>query len=308
MVFRWARPAVPERPCSVVGVGEILWDLLPDGPRLGGAPFNAIAHLGRFGCRTAFVSAVGRDDLGQRAVAEATRLGVGTALIGVNEQPTGVVRVELDQEGVPTYQIVSPAAYEMREPLPPDRAIERGVDLVVFGTLAQRFKGVRAATEQIVHANQGAARLYDVNLRPGCWDRPLVERLLELATVVKLNEDEQATLTVVLGLPGSTIERFARTACARYELRGVCVTRGADGAALFLDDVYGEAPAPRVDVVDTVGAGDAFAAGLGYGLIRSWAVPEILSVATRLGAFVASRPGALPEWDSAGIGIADTHA
>lgn len=295
---------MPDRTCSVVGVGEILWDLLPDGPRLGGAPFNATVHLGRFGCRAAFVSAVGRDELGQRAMSEATRLGVGTALIEVNDQPTGVVRVELDQEGIPTYEIVSPAAYETREPLPPDRAVEGGVDLVVFGTLAQRFEGVRAVTQQIVHANERAARLYDVNLRPGSWDPPLVERLLEFATVVKLNEDEQATLAVALGLPGSTIERFARAACARYELRGVCVTRGATGAALLLDDDYQEAPAPQVEVVDTVGAGDAFAAGLGYGLIRSWNASRILSVATRLGAFVASRPGALPEWDPAAIGIA----
>jgi fructokinase len=299
---------VPERACSVVGVGEILWDLLPDGPRLGGAPFNAIAHLGRFGCRTAFVSAVGRDELGQRAMAEATRLGVSTALIEVNELPTGVVRVDLDQEGVPTYQIVSPAAYEARAPLPPDLAVEGGVDLVVFGTLAQRFEGVRAATEQIVHASPGAARLYDVNLRPGCWDPPLLERLLGLATVVKLNEDEQATLAVTLGLPTSSIERFARAACGRFELRGVCVTRGAAGAALLLDDGYRDAPAPQVDVVDTVGAGDAFAAALGYGLIRSWTASEILSVATRLGAFVAARPGALPDWEPATIGIAEKRA
>jgi fructokinase len=228
---------------------------------------------------------------------------VSTALIEVNNTPTGVVRVELDAEGVPDYKIVSPAAYEARESLPPDQAIEGGVDLVVFGTLAQRFEGVRAATQQIVHANRGAARLYDVNLRPGCWNPPLVERLLELATVVKLNEDEQATLAVTLGLPDSPIERFARAACARYELRGVCVTRGAAGATLLLDGEYQEAPAPQVDVVDTVGAGDAFAAAFGYGLIRSWTASEILPVATRLGAFVASRPGALPEWEPAEIGI-----
>ena len=189
--------------------------------------------------------------------------------------------------------------------MPPDFSIEGGVDLVVFGTLAQRFKGVSSATQQIIHAYQGAARLYDVNLRPGCWDPPLVERLLELATVVKLNEDELTTLAGALGLPDSPIERFARTVCARFDLRGVCVTRGAAGATLLLDDVYREAPARHVDVVDTVGAGDAFAAGLGHGLIRSWTVPEILSVASRLGAFVASHVGALPAWDPAGIGIAE---
>jgi fructokinase len=298
---------MPDRRCSVVGIGEILWDMLPDGPRLGGAPFNATVHLRRFGCDATYVGAVGRDELGRRAIEEASRLGVDTSLIDVNEHPTGVVRVQLDPQGVPEYEIVSPAAYEAREPLRPNLAIDDAFDLVVFGTLAQRFDGVRAATRQIVDAGRGAARLYDVNLRPGCWDPPLVEQLLGLATVVKLNEDEQAVLAPALGLPDSPIERFARTACARYDLRAVCVTRGPSGAALLLDGLYREAPAPHVDVVDTVGAGDAFAAGLGYGLIRSWTVSEILSVATRLGAFVASRPGAVPEWEPAEIGIAEVR-
>jgi fructokinase len=279
--------------------------MLPGGPRLGGAPFNVIVHLRRFGCEATYVSAVGRDDLGDRAIAEATRLGVSATHIGVNAHPTGIVRVELDVQGVPEYEIVSPAAYQALEPSPADPVIDRGVDLVVFGTLAQRFTGVRSVTQRIFDAHRQAPRLYDVNLRPGCWDLPLVERLLGDATVVKLNQDEQATLAVALGLPASPIERFARAACERYGLRAVCVTRGAFGAALLLDDVYREAPAPRVDVVDTVGAGDAFAAGLGYGLIRSWTVSEILSVATHLGAFVASRPGATPDWDPVEIGIGE---
>jgi fructokinase len=295
---------MPDRTSSVVGIGELLWDLLPDGPRLGGAPFNVVAHLARFGCRTSYVSAVGRDELGERALTEVARLGVATSLVQLSEVPTGVVRVELDARGVPTYEIGSPAAYETLD-LPDrlDPAVAGGADLIVLGTLAQRFAGVRAATRRIVDANPGAVRLYDVNLRSGCWDAGLVERILEQATVAKLNEDEQATLSAALGLPASPTERFARTACDRFRLRGVCVTRGAAGAALLLDDVYREAPAPHVEVVDTVGAGDAFSAGLGYGLIHTWTVSEILSVATRLGAFVASRAGAIPDWDPVGIGI-----
>jgi fructokinase len=299
---------MPDRACSVVGVGELLWDLLPDGPRLGGAPFNVVAHLGRFGCRTAYVTAVGRDELGRRATAEAARLGVATTLIQVNELPTGIVRVRLDADGSAEYEIATPAAYQaVVPPDRPDQALRDGVDLIVFGTLAQRFPGVRSATQQIIDEGSDALRLYDVNLRPGCWDPQLVERLFVLASVVKLNADEQATLAVELGLPTSPIERFSRAACDRYDLRGVCVTRGPSGAALLLDDVYREAPAHRVDVVDTVGAGDAFAAGLGYGLIQSWTVSEMLSVATRLGAFVASRPGAIPDWDPAEIGTYETR-
>jgi fructokinase len=294
----------PAPACSVVGIGELLWDLLPDGPRLGGAPFNVIVHLGRFGCRTAMISAVGRDELGRRAIEEATRFGGATSLIEVNDRPTGVARVELVSRGVPEYDILSPAAYEAFGASPHDLAIAGEPDLVVFGTLAQRFEGVRAATQEITDGAPDAVRLYDVNLRPGCWDPPLVERLLALATVVKLNEDEAATIAFALGLPASPIERFANAACDRYDLRGVCVTRGAAGAALLLDGAYRQRAAPPVDVVDTVGAGDAFAAGLAFGLIRSWAGSEILSVATRLGALVASRRGAIPDWDPTEIGTA----
>jgi fructokinase len=295
---------MPDRPCSIVGIGELLWDLLPDGPRLGGAPFNAIAHLARLGCRTSYVSAVGRDELGRRALAEAAALGVETGLVATSNLPTGVVRVELDSKGIPAYEIVSPAAYESIElPAGFHPTIAGGVDLIVIGTLAQRFAAVRATTRRILAANPGAERLYDVNLRAGCWDASLVRQLLEDATVAKLNEDEQATLAVALGLPAAPIERFARTACERYGLRGICVTRGASGAALLLDGVLSEAPAPRVVVADTVGAGDAFAAALGYGVLRGWTVTEILSVATRLGALVASRPGAIPPWDPADLGL-----
>jgi fructokinase len=182
-------------------------------------------------------------------------------------------------------------------------------DVVVFGTLAQRFAGTREATRQVVEAADGAVRLYDVNLRRGCWDPPLLRELVELATIVKLSDEEQATLAAALDLPGSSIEPFARAIAARYGLRGVCVTRGPAGAGLLLDDVYLEAAAPRIDVVDTVGAGDAFAAGLAYGVIHGRPVPEILELALRLGALVASRAGAIPAWSLAELGSLDpaTH-
>jgi fructokinase len=291
--------------CSIIGVGELLWDLLPDGPRLGGAPFNATAHLRRFGCEAAYVSAVGRDELGERAIEAVRELRVSDSLIETNERPTGVVRVALDNRGGPEFEIVSPAAYEALEPWPTMPSIGPEIDLIVFGTLAQRFPGVRARTQQVVGAAPAASRLYDVNLRVRCWDPPLVADLLELATVVKLNEEELATLGEALDLPVTSIERFARTASERFGLRALCVTRGGAGAALLLDGGYLEAPAPRVDVVDTVGAGDAFTAALAFGLVRSWGASEILRVANELGALVASRRGAIPDWDPSEIGITE---
>jgi fructokinase len=293
---------MPGHVSRAIGIGELVWDLLPSGPRLGGAPFNTIAHLARFGWGTEYVTAVGRDRLGEAALEELRRIGVSTSLVQVSDRPTGIVRVDVDAAGMPAYEIVSPAAYEALVPLAGD-ALELAsrVDVVVFGTLAQRFPGSREATRRIVERSGRAVRLYDVNLRPGCWDATLVDDLVKVSTVVKLNDLERAALD----LPGEPIEQFARAMVARYRPRGVCVTRGAAGAALLLDDVYGEAPAPRVHVVDTVGAGDAFSAALVHGLIEDRPVSEILEVATRLAALVSSRAGAIPAWTLGELGIAD---
>jgi fructokinase len=290
-----------------IGIGELLWDLLPAGPRLGGAPFNVIAHLARFGVRTAYVSAVGRDERGREALDELGRLGVETTSVELNDLPTGTALVRLDPAGVPEFEIVSPAAYEAITP-PTGRGSVLGggsTELLVYGTLALRFKGPRATLRQLAHEAPTAERLYDVNLRPGCWEPTLVEDLLSSATVVKLNDDEQRVLALELGLPSSSFEAFGRAMCRRYELRGVCVTRGPRGAALLLDETYAEVLAPAVHVVDTVGAGDAFAAGLGFGLLEGWNVEATLTSAARLGSFVASRVGAIPPWTLADIGLAD---
>jgi fructokinase len=294
---------------SALGIGELLWDLLPGGERLGGAPFNVVAHLRRFGWNCTYTSAVGRDRLGRRALREAAQLGVDTSLIAVADPPTGVVRVRLDAGGTPEYEIVSPAAYETVAPAP-GRVVAAGgrVDLLVFGTLAQRFPCVLAATRLLAAEAPAAVRLYDVNLRSGCWSPALVDDLLRLATIVKLNEQEETALAEALVIEDPSAEGFARAMARRYRLRGVCVTRGPDGASLLLDGVYAEARSPTVQVVDTVGAGDAFAAALGAGVVEGWSVAQILVVATRLGALVASRAGAIPGWEPSEIGLPASRA
>jgi fructokinase len=289
--------AVPA--ARAVGIGELLWDLLPFGPRLGGAPFNLIAHLTKFGVATAYLSAVGRDDLGRRALAGIAELGVSAALVEVNDVPTGTVRVTIDVDGTPAYEIVSPAAYEMGgSNVPRARTIAADADLIVFGTLAMRFSAPRAALDDLIVAAPAAERLYDVNLRRDCWTIELVEDLLRSATVVKLNEEERNILASELALPAGSVESFASDLKARYALRAVCVTRGPDGACLLLDSEYAERAAPRIQVADTVGAGDAFAAALAVGLIEQWGVADTLSVAVEYGSFVATREGAIPSWRS----------
>jgi fructokinase len=298
----WAVEGAPGP--RAIGIGELLWDLLPSGPRLGGAPFNVTAHLQRLGFDAAFVTAVGHDALGYRARDEVARLGVETMLLQVNDLPTGVVDVRLDGDGNADYLIVSPAAYEAIEPLA-DAAIEAigRVDVLVFGTLAQRFPGTSAATRQLADAQPAAERIYDVNLRAGCWTIGLVSALLRLATVVKLNDTEAAILARELRLPDESPESFARATADRFDVRGVCVTRGAGGAAMLLDGRYAEIAGVAVEVADTVGAGDAFTAGLAAGLVDSWPLDRVLGLANRLGAFVASRDGAIPDWHPADLGL-----
>ena len=292
-------PVAPGGGRRVLGVGELLWDLLPTGPRLGGAPFNVVAHLHRLGFDAAYLTAVGSDELGTRARAEVERLGVDASLIQPADLPTGIVRVALDAAGVPAYEIVSPAAYEAVE-FPRWHDADR-FEVLVFGTLAQRFPNVHAATDRLAASAPDAIRLYDVNLRHGCWNPDLVRSLAEIATVVKMNQEEAATLAREFDLPDAG-EPFARALAAQHRLRGVCVTRGADGAALLLDGAFSEAAAAPVVVADTVGAGDAFAACLAAGIAAGWPIDSILDVAGRLAALVASREGAIPDWELSELG------
>jgi fructokinase len=285
-----------------IGVGELLWDLLPTGPRLGGAPFNVIAHLGRLGCDTGYFTAVGVDELGTRALDEVRRLHVGASFIQIVSASTGVARVRLDAHGVPEYDIVSPAAYEALSAVESTNAVG-AFDILVFGTLAQRSEGTFLTTRWLAEAQPTAVRLYDVNLRPGCWNVSLVEQLLGLATVVKMNEEEASILAEALSLDPDCTMAWGRSMSARFGLEAVCVTRGPRGAALFCDGTYREAAAVPVHLVDTVGAGDAFAAGLAFGIAVGWTAEQVLDLGTRLASLVASRPGAIPDWDPSDLGM-----
>jgi fructokinase len=287
----------------VLGIGELLWDLFPDGPRLGGAPFNVTANLARLGHDAAFVTAVGDDELGRAALAAVDALGVEATFISVAlDLPTGTVAVSPDTTEGPTFLIGSPAAYESMGD--GDALVARVAswrpEALVFGTLAQRFPGARTLTGRIATGIAPRHRLYDVNLRDGTWTERLVLDLLGLATIVKANHDEGHVLAGLLrcdptpaGLGEALEERFGTEA--------VCITRGASGAALWADGEVTDVDGIRVAVVDTVGAGDAFAAGLLHGLLVGQAPADALGFANRLGAIVASRPGALPPWTAGEI-------
>ena len=283
----------------VIGIGEILWDELPGGRAIGGAPFNVVANLARLGHETAYVTAVGRDTMGTGAVAEIRGHHVDASLVQVVDgTPTGIARVLLGAAGNPEFEIVRPAAYQE---LRLDDAAVRQITAqrpgaLVFGTLAQIPRHIRDGTRRLAAGLPGAVRLYDVNLRDGWWSPEVVAELAALATVVKLTDEEARQLEPALGVPWGGAEAYCRALAERLGLRGVAVSAGADGASVWLDGEFASGPPPAVTVADSVGAGDAFAAGLLDAVSRGMPAAQALRRANALGALVVSRSGALPDW------------
>ena len=283
----------------IVSIGEILWDVFGETELLGGAPFNFAAHARRLGHEVLFLSAVGDDPRGRRALAAAGELGLSTKFVrAVADQPTGFVSVRLDPAGQPEFTIHRPAAYDCLEVGEDDlrQLAEFHPGFVYFGTLHQMDPRVRSATQRVLAAVPGARRFYDINLRANSYTPALVRELLRQANVVKLNASEVASVEGFLGWPRAGFEEFCRGASKQFGWDAVCVTRGEQGCAILLDGVYAEVEGYPVQVADTVGSGDAFAAAFLHGLGQGWPAAGIGDFANRLGALVASRPGAIPEW------------
>lgn len=277
---------------EVLCVGEVLWDALPSGLFLGGAPFNVAGHLHSLGVPVGMISRVGRDRLGTEARRRLERTGIATDLVQVDPVlETGFVSVTVDAHGTPAYDIVAPAAWdriELRDGLL-TRA-ERAA-AIVFGSLAQRDAVSRATIERLCEVN--VPKVFDVNLRPPHDSAGVVRRSLAHADIVKLNADELHRMATWFDLPAGL--REGTTALAqRFGCRTVCVTRGGDGAAMLHDGRWTEHPGFQVEVRDTVGSGDAFLASFLAGLLAGQDDATILQHANLLGAYVATQDGAIP--------------
>lgn len=282
----------------VVGIGEVLWDQLPAGRTLGGAPCNVMVNLARLGYDAAFVTAVGGDELGSAARHALVGLGLDTSFVATVDRPTGRADVSIDENGVPEFRLATDVAYEAIDLSAGD------VDLIatsnpramIFGTLALCSPTVRRSTAALARALPHALRVCDVNLRVGLWNGDLVRDVARMASVVKVNEEEARVLARTLEAPWSGREAFSRAVATRHELHAVAITAGSKGASLLLDGEFAEAPAPVVDVIDPIGAGDAFTAAMVDGLLRGWPAGTVLARSISLGSLVASRPGAIAPW------------
>lgn len=278
-------------------VGEVLWDLFADATRLGGAALNFAAHFRRLGHAPRIVSAVGEDALGDAARAAITSLGLDTAFLQTTDRfSTGTASVRLGPGDQTSFRIERPAAYDAVELT--DAILQQVVQWkpawCYYGTLFPSSAHARHVLGRLLDAMPDAHRFYDVNLRPGFESRELVCELLRVSHVVKLNERELSDVHRWLDLP-SDPEAFCRAGAARYGWRAACVTLGARGCALIVGQAYAEADGVPVEVVDTVGAGDAFAAAFVHGLVAGWPAAAVAAFANRAGAAVAALSGAIPD-------------
>lgn len=279
---------------EILCIGEILWDALPDGLFLGGAPFNVACHLRALGRETAFVSRVGDDRLGHEALRRMGARGLDTDLMQIDDSlPTGFVQVELGGTGEPDYEILEPVAWDGITATDSLRHRAEHADALVYGSLAQRSATSR---ETIQHLCKAAVMcVFDINLRPPHIDRAVVEQSLDIADIVKLNDDELRRLQGWFGLPDDP-EAAVPDLAQDFDCRTICVTRGGQGAWLWRNGHYWRHTGYEAEVADPVGAGDAFLAALLAGLLASQNGDVILDRANRLGAYVASHPGAFPAY------------
>lgn len=281
----------------IISFGELLWDVINDQEFLGGAPVNFSAASLRLGAKVDLVSAVGDDQRGARALTAVQTLGLSVSFIAtISGHPTGIARVVSGESGHAAYRFNHPAAYDF---LRVDSQLTHppAPDWLYFGTLTQTSTPNEAALDQVIAASPSARRFYDMNLRDGHWNLALVERLSAHASVLKLNEHEAETL-FRLTHPSQThsLHAFCAAWSHAYDINIICITLGAQGCAIWRDGALREFPGFPVQVADTIGSGDAFSAAFLHGLNENWPLDRTAAFANALGAIVASRPGATPNW------------
>ena len=287
-----------EKKLKVIGIGELLWDVLPDGKKLGGAPCNFVYHAQKQGASGLALSAVGNDDNGREILEILETKSISAELIQINEMPTSTVDVAINAEGVPEYTIHENVAWDF---IILNDAAERAVnqaDIVCFGSLAQR----NATSQETIEKLLAGCKLetlvvYDINLRQNYYNLEIIDRSLRLCNVLKLNEEELPVVKDMLELVSSKEEDQIQELINRYNLKLVAYTKGEKGSLLVTPTDSSYVRTPKVDVKDTVGAGDSFTAVMISGYAKGQALNELHQNAVEISAFVCTQDGAMPEYN-----------
>jgi fructokinase len=284
----------------IIGIGEALWDLLPTGPHMGGAPANFACHAHALGAESMVISRVGDDPLGAELLRNLERLGVSTAGISIDPaHATGTVQVALGDDGQARYTISENVGWDHLEATDGSLAFAKRAAAVCFGSLGQRSEMSRAAIRCMIgHAAPGCLRVFDANLRQDFHSPELIDESLRMADVVKLNDEELPVVCQMLGIRRDTPKEQLAELWKRYSLRAIACTRGGRGSVLLDAGGFCEHAGLTTRVADTIGAGDSFTAALTLGLLKRWPLERISETANRVAAHVCSRPGGTPPMDA----------
>lgn len=281
----------------VVGMGEALWDVLPEGKKIGGAPANFAYHVSQFGLPSRVVSAVGNDPLGREIVENFTSKGLNH-LIEEVPYPTGTVQIEIDPAGVPQYDIKENVAWDNILYTARLEALAGQTRAVCFGSLAQRNVVSRDTINRFLDAMPQTADslvVFDVNLRQGFYTKEILCNSMKRCNILKINDEELVTVSRMFGYPGIDLQDKCWILLGKYNLRMLILTCGINGSYVFTPGNVSFQPTPKVEVADTVGAGDSFTAAFIASLLKGKSVTEAHALAVRTSAFVCTRKGAMPE-------------
>lgn len=279
---------------KIIGLGEILWDMLPTGKQLGGAPANFAYHVCRLGGNGWAVSAISDDELGREIKNTLSTKKLNTILEEVNE-PTGTVQVTLNAAGVPTYDITEGVAWDHIPFTERIGDLAKETSAVCFGTLAQRSPESRATIHEFIeNMPDGSLKVYDINLRQNYYDEKIISDSLRLADILKINDEELDIVSKMLCLSGTSEER-CRAISREFNLKFVILTMGGDGSKVILEDRVHLSTPGKINIVDTVGAGDSFTAAFMLSYLRGESIEKAHTLATEVSSYVCTKAGAMPE-------------
>lgn len=280
----------------VVGMGEALWDVLPEGKKIGGAPANFAYHVSQFGLPSCVVSAVGEDTLGKEITENFTSKGLNQ-LIAEVPYPTGTVQVEIDQAGVPQYEIKENVAWDNIPYTSELEDLAKKTKAVCFGSLAQRNVVSRKTINSFLDAmprTEDSLVVFDVNLRQGFYNKEILCNSMRRCNILKINDEELVTVSRMFGYPGIDLQDKCWILLGKYNLKMLILTCGINGSYVFTPGNVSFQPTPKVEVADTVGAGDSFTAAFIASILKGKSVQEAHSRAVRTSAYVCTKKGAMP--------------
>lgn len=280
----------------VVGMGEALWDVLPEGKKIGGAPANFAYHVSQFGLPSCVVSAIGDDTLGKEIVENFTSKGLNQ-LIAEVPYPTGTVHVEIDQAGVPQYEIKENVAWDNIPYSTELEQLAQHTKAVCFGSLAQRNVVSRNTINRFLDAmpqTDDSLVVFDVNLRQGFYNKDILCNSMKRCNILKINDEELVTVSRMFGYPGIDLQDKCWILLGKYNLKMLILTCGINGSYVFTPGNVSFQPTPKVEVADTVGAGDSFTAAFIASILRGKSVEEAHSLAVKVSAYVCTKNGAMP--------------